>query len=142
MFSTDWSQNSVWGLSMNAATTRSSWRAPWKDQYAPEQSPASTNRWATPRDSSRSSAQRTCSMKPGTYVSSPNTPARDRSRRSSPRTHMRLLQRRRDRLDAREHAALENPVGELDVEAILEREHHGDPRVRGDPRLIRVIARG
>ncbi len=52
-----------------------------------------------------------------------------------------LVQRRLDRRDALEHAALEHPVGELDVEVILERQHHVDARVRGHSRVVEVGVR-
>ena len=43
-----------------------------------------------------------------------------------------------DRRDALEDAAREHAIGELDVERVLEREHHVDARVRGHARLVEV----
>ena len=43
-----------------------------------------------------------------------------------------------DRGDALEHASLEQPVGEFDVELVLEREHQIHAGVRGHPGLVEV----
>ena len=51
---------------------------------------------------------------------------------------LQLLEGRVDRRHALEHAALEHRVGELDVERVLERQHHVDARVRGHAGLEQV----